>query len=49
MQVFAIKWRKNLKQEDIPMPYMRITDTLDMVGVQLCDCGLLQGEKMVMH
>ena len=25
------KWRKNLKQEDIPTPYMRLTDTLDMV------------------
>ena len=30
------KWRGTLKQEDIPTPYMRITDTLDMVGVQLC-------------
>ena len=31
------KWRKQLKQEDIPTPYMKLTDTLDMVGVQLCD------------
>ena len=31
------KWRRTLKQEDIPTPYMRLTDTLDMVGVQLCD------------
>ena len=30
------KWRMKLKQEDIPTPYMRLTDTLDMVGVQLC-------------
>ena len=30
------KWRSTLKQEDIPTPYMRLTDTLDMVGVQLC-------------
>ena len=30
------KWRRTLKQEDIPTPYMRLTDTLDMVGVQLC-------------
>ena len=30
------KWRGTLKQEDIPTPYMRLTDTLDMVGVQLC-------------
>ena len=29
------KWRGKLKQEDIPTPYMRLTDTLDMVGVQL--------------
>ena len=30
------KWRGKLNQEDIPTPYMRLTDTLDMVGVQLC-------------
>ena len=30
------KWRNTLTQDDIPTPYMRITDTLDMVGVQLC-------------
>ena len=30
------KWRMKLEQEDIPTPYMRLTDTLDMVGVQLC-------------
>ena len=30
------KWCSKLKQEDIPTPYMRLTDTLDMVGVQLC-------------
>ena len=30
------KWRKELQQEMIPTPYMRLTDTLDMVGVQLC-------------
>ena len=30
------KWRNKLKQEDIPSKYMRVTDTLDMVGVQLC-------------
>ena len=30
------KWRGTLRQEDIPIPYMRLTDTLDMVGVQLC-------------
>ena len=29
------KWRGELKQEDIPTPYMILTDTLDMVGVQL--------------
>ena len=30
------KWRRELTQEMIPTPYMRITDTLDMIGVQLC-------------
>ena len=30
------KWRTKLNQTDIPTNYMRITDTLDMVGVQLC-------------
>ena len=30
------KWRRELHQELIPTPYMRLTDTLDMVGVQLC-------------
>ena len=30
------KWRRTLTQDDIPTPYMRLTDTLDMVGVQLC-------------
>ena len=29
------RWRQELKQEDIPTSYMRLTDTLDMVGVQL--------------
>ena len=29
-------WKTRLRQEDIPTPYMRLTDTLDMVGVQLC-------------
>ena len=29
------RWRGVLKQDDIPTPYMRLTDTLDMVGVQL--------------
>ena len=29
-------WSSKLKKEDIPTPYMRLTDTLDMVGVQLC-------------
>ena len=29
------KWRRELKQDDIPTPYMRLTDTLDMVGVSL--------------
>ena len=31
------KWRKELQQKDIPTPYMVITDTLDMVGVKLCE------------
>ena len=31
------KWRRTLRQEDIPTPYMCITDMLDMVGVQLCN------------
>ena len=39
------KWRKNLKQEDIPTPYMRLTDTLDMVGVQLCDLWTVTRRK----
>ena len=30
------KWRKKLRQCDIPTDYMRITDTLEMVGVELC-------------
>ena len=30
------KWKNKITQEDIPTPYMKITDTLDMVGVQLC-------------
>ena len=29
------KWRRELRQEEIPTPYMRITDTLDIVGVSL--------------
>ena len=29
------KWRNTLKQEDIPCPYMTLTDELDMVGVEL--------------
>ena len=29
------KWRKELIQSDIPTDYMRICDTLDIVGVQL--------------
>ena len=29
-------WRRTLKQEEIPTPYMRLTDSLDMVGVKLC-------------
>ena len=29
------KWRNKLKQEDIPCPYMTLTDELDMVGVEL--------------
>ena len=30
------RWKRELKQEDIPTPYMQLTDCLDMVGVQLC-------------
>ena len=30
------RWRRHLKQEDIPTPYMCLTDTLDMVGVRSC-------------
>lgn len=30
------RWRQELQQDDIPTPYMRLTDTLDMVGVELC-------------
>ena len=30
------KWKRELHQELIPTPYMRLTDNLDMVGVQLC-------------
>ena len=30
------KWRHELSQEDIPTPYMKITESLDMVGVKLC-------------
>ena len=29
------KWRTTLKQEDIGLPYMKICDTLSMVGVEL--------------
>ena len=30
------KWKREPHQELIPTSYMRLTDTLDMVGVQLC-------------
>ena len=30
------KWRMSLKQVDIELPYMKICDTLSMVGVDLC-------------
>ena len=30
------KWRQELAQNDIPTPYMKLTDSLDMVGVKLC-------------
>ena len=30
------KWRQELKQDDVPPAYMKLTDTLDMVGVKLC-------------
>ena len=29
------KWRGSLQQEDIPCPYMTISDHLDMIGVEL--------------
>ena len=29
------RWRRSLQQEDIPFPYMKICDTLSMVGVEL--------------
>ena len=29
------KWKRTLKQEDIPCPYMTLTEELDMVGVEL--------------
>ena len=29
-------WRRSLTQDQIPTPYMKLTDKLDMVGVQLC-------------
>ena len=31
------KWKRKLNQIDIPLDYLKLTDTLDMVGVQLCD------------
>ena len=30
------RWRRELTQADIPTPYMKITSSLDMVGVKLC-------------
>ena len=39
------KWKNSLSQEDIPTPYMRLTDTLDMVGVQLCATWLKSRQK----
>ena len=30
------RWKRELRQEQIPTPYMRLSDTLDMVGVKLC-------------
>ena len=30
------RWRRELTQADIPTPYMKITNSLDMVGVKLC-------------
>ena len=41
------KWRKELNQDMIPTPYMKLTDTLDMVGVQLVLYDHKQGRKTV--
>ena len=43
------KWRKELQQEMIPTPYMRLTDTLDMVGYSYAPYGPKQDRKMVMQ
>ena len=43
------KWRNTLKQEDIPCPYMTLTDELDMVGVEQNKHGHKQGKQMEMQ
>ena len=30
------KWRTSLKQEDVPLPYLRLTESLDYLGCKLC-------------
>ena len=29
------RWRRSLQQEDIPFPYLKLSDSLSMVGVEL--------------
>ena len=41
------KWRHSLSQEHIPTQYMRITDTLYMVGVELCSAWSRTRKRMV--
>ena len=31
------KWRGTLQQEDIPYPFIKLSDTLDFIGVSLQD------------
>ena len=45
------KWRNKIKQEEIPVNYFMITDSLDFLGVSLCSTYLqtkkINGEKLI--
>ena len=44
-------WKNNLRQEDIPLPFLRLSDHLDMLGVKLTanfqETRRLNGETLV--